>query len=440
VKTFILTLLVLLAAAPALAFEYMEQCEDEPGGVAWRFEDGPITWHLSSTYPSSDLTETEVRSTVLGAFSEWNAPACANVPSQQGVAVAEDPMDVGPEELIIGFYEAAWPAALGEGLLALTRIEFNAAECEMVGGDITFNGDDWTWVIGVPTPDGTQADLQAVMTHEVGHLLGLDHTGIGGSSMNFPYDYDLAWRTLGCDDTGGICDLYPSGDASCADSAYCPCNHPCVDGFCDGLTFSDDVGECWTLFLPEETYAETEPNNESDAVEPIQLSGGDFVINGSSLDCGNDGAQPIADRDWFNFDAPCSGRVFVTLEPQAGDADVDLFVYDDTVGAADAQTRDTGSLEALEAEVGKDFQILVYCWEGSATNWVLRVKYLAPGEIAELPGDEPQGCDCSVGRGLPVGGPLLLMLLLGLSRRGGCGRAVPSSPCGGPSRRDRCAS
>ncbi|MCP4867472.1 MAG: matrixin family metalloprotease [Proteobacteria bacterium] len=419
----------LFVAAPAGAFEYMSFCEDEPTGVAWNFEEGPLTWHLSSTHVSTDLSEDEVRSAVLGAFNQWNEPACSLVPSQQGVAIAAEPFDETVDEVVIGFHEDAWPPSLGAGLLALTRIEFDATACELFAGDIAVNGADWTWVSGQPDGKDGEADLQAVMTHEVGHLLGLNHTQLGGSSMNFPYEYSLAWRTLGCDDSGGICDLYPSGDASCTDSAYCPCGNPCEDGFCDGLTFEDIEGECWQRFLPEESLMETEPNNATEDTVPFQLTGGDVVLSGSSLDCGNDGLQPSADLDWFNFDAPCSGRVFITLEPQAGDADVDLHVFDDTEAVADVQTRDTGSIEALEVEIGEDFQMLVYCWEGSATDYELRIQYLSPGEKPIFPVDEaPDACDCSVGS-RPAGGAFaMLLVVLGLSRQGGRGRGVPSSP------------
>jgi len=432
----------LLLASPAAAFEYMQQCVDEPTGVKWSFAEGPLTWHLSSTRLSTDLGDAEVRSAVLGAFAEWDAPACSNVPSQQGVAVAVDPFDEDAEEVVIGFYEDAWPAALGTGLLALTRIEFDATACTLTGGDIAINGADWTWLSGEPADDGTEADLQAVLTHEVGHLLGLDHTALGGSAMQYPYDYNLAWRTLGCDDSGGICDLYPSGDASCTDSTYCPCSHPCDGGFCDGLTFSDVDGECWELFLPEQPIQETEPNDEADAILPIALTGGDFRVTGSSLSCGNDQTQPTADLDWYNFDAPCSGKVFVTVEPVAGDADVDLFVYDDTELAGDAQFRDTGTIEAVEVQVGEDFQILVYCWEGSATDYELRIQYLAPGEVGEFPLEAgPEGCNCSASGAAPRSAAWALAMgligLIGVSRRGGRGRGGPSSPSAEPARRSR---
>ncbi len=430
-------LAVLLAPAPAAAYEFTGLCEDGESGVAWDYADGPITWRLSSTHPSTQLTDAEVRSAIGGAFAEWDAPACSTVDAQQGAAIAADPFDDGTPELVIGFYEDAWPAALGTGLLALTRIEFDPINCVIRGGDVAVDGADWTWINGSPSGP-PEADLQAVMTHEVGHLLGLSHTNVGASVMSFPYPHDLTWRTLGCDDTGGVCALYPSGDASCTDSSYCPCGNPCVDGFCEGLTF-EEGGECWELFLPEETVAETEPNDDSANLTPIELTGGDIVIEGSSLACGNDGLSPNEDLDWFDFNVPCTGRLFVTVEPSAFDADLDVVVYDDTNAVGDAMTRDAGATEYLEVEVGEHFQILVYCFEGSPTNWTLRAQFLSPGEIPEIPGGPgPEGCSCgSTFGGREAGGGLALALLLLLSRRGGRERGGPAWPCGGPSRRGR---
>lgn len=412
-RSLFLPLLVLLLPGLAQAYEYMAVCDD---GTPAHWPVGEaITWHVSSTHVSDDLSDVQVRSFLADAWEEWATPACADVQGQQGEPAAIDPFTEGDERVVVGFYEDEWPAALGVGLLALTRITWDTDSCEIMDGDIVFNGSDCTWVEGVPQVDG-EKDFPAIATHELGHLLGLDHTEVGGSAMNFPYEDDVAWRDLGCDDSAGVCDLYTRGDTSCIDSAYCPCGFPCIDGVCDGLTFDPEAGQCWSWFAPEEQYLEEEPNDVSTESFHVESEGGDLVITGSLHSCGNDGAQPTGDVDWLDLDAPCEGRAWITLEPGALDSDVDLFVFVDTELTAEDQARRSGEQAAVEVELTHDTQIFLYCWEGSPTDWTVTVHYMAPGELA--PTQDDDGPDCGCAQGADRGSSLVVLLLLaGLLRR-----------------------
>lgn len=72
-------------------------------------------------------------------------------------------------------------------------------------GDIHFD-DDETWV-GTTRGDNSQPiDLVTVAAHEIGHSLGLDHTGVSGSLMLSTYTG--SHRYLGSDDIDGITSLY----------------------------------------------------------------------------------------------------------------------------------------------------------------------------------------------------------------------------------------
>ncbi len=67
-----------------------------------------------------------------------------------------------------------------------------------------------------PSPPSGTFSLQSVATHEEGHLLGLDHSGIGHTVM-FPFGDSTAAHqqtTLAADDAIGISYLYPTSNFS----------------------------------------------------------------------------------------------------------------------------------------------------------------------------------------------------------------------------------
>jgi hypothetical protein len=54
-------------------------------------------------------------------------------------------------------------------------------------------------------------DIQSVLTHEIGHFLGLDHSGLISSVMvPFGAPSQLDQRTLAYDDIAGISEIYPN--------------------------------------------------------------------------------------------------------------------------------------------------------------------------------------------------------------------------------------
>lgn len=72
-------------------------------------------------------------------------------------------------------------------------------------GDIHFD-DSETWTLATRPNDNQPIDLVTVAAHEIGHMLGLDHTGVSGSLM-LP-NYTGSHRFLGSDDIAGIRSLY----------------------------------------------------------------------------------------------------------------------------------------------------------------------------------------------------------------------------------------
>jgi hypothetical protein len=82
---------------------------------------------------------------------------------------------------------------------------------QIIDADILINPAHEFAVGGEAPPAPPVLDLQGVLTQEVGHFLGLDHTGIQGASMygEFGSDGGFSSRTPERDDAIGAMSLYP---------------------------------------------------------------------------------------------------------------------------------------------------------------------------------------------------------------------------------------
>jgi hypothetical protein len=96
----------------------------------------------------------------------------------------------------------------GSGTVAITPLWFYGSGA-ISDADILFNGSGFQFTTSA-TPG--RFDVQDVATHELGHLLGLDHTGVAGATM-FPYvdTSVILHRSLSSDDVAGMRDAYPEG-------------------------------------------------------------------------------------------------------------------------------------------------------------------------------------------------------------------------------------
>ena len=88
------------------------------------------------------------------------------------------------------------------GVLAYTSIKSYGpyGECDIVFND----NEDWYCGTGFP---GWDTDLETICLHEMGHLLGLDHTSQFMAVMYAYYNGEK--RDLHSDDRDGICSMYP---------------------------------------------------------------------------------------------------------------------------------------------------------------------------------------------------------------------------------------
>jgi hypothetical protein len=167
------------------------------------------------------------------AFAAWTEHTCAGRPvdidardltATTGGAVGY--RLTGANTNAIVFRDDAWPHAgprgpEGSGELALTTVTFASATGEILDADIEVNTAEYDIRAGAAAaPSDGVYDLQAVLTHEVGHVLGLAHSA-DREALMFPRagTAEMARLALGADDGQALCASYPPRDGSAAAKA-----------------------------------------------------------------------------------------------------------------------------------------------------------------------------------------------------------------------------
>jgi hypothetical protein len=208
--------------------------------------------------PPLALTADAYFAASVRAAAVWSYPALVGTDIRLSMVAAQDSAGVGYDKKnVIIFRQETWcrqsPRRNDAGVLedycypasalAITSIVKNSSTGEILDTDIEFNAVDYSWGDLVARPDltsPTTGDFQNALTHELGHVLGLDHncytpsdahprlkdntgapavdcynnptlTDTVADATMYPSIAlgDTMRRTLSPDDELGICDIYP---------------------------------------------------------------------------------------------------------------------------------------------------------------------------------------------------------------------------------------
>lgn len=173
---------------------------------------------------------TTARQIVADSFAQWSGVSCLSTLGEtcSGAATgkpnvsAKDlgPIDCGeveyvthgPNANVIVFRDGVWP---NEGIaLALTTVTYKINGGEIYDADIEVQSNPAQVKLGVTDPIAADAyDLRSILTHEVGHFLGLAHTQPANAASTMYERYRAGqtfMRDIAPDDECGICNAYPS--------------------------------------------------------------------------------------------------------------------------------------------------------------------------------------------------------------------------------------
>jgi Matrixin len=178
----------------------------------------PIGYFLSE-HPGNGVTPMDLLGAAERATTTWSGVESARVRfAFQGMTAA--PAEGIDGKTVLGFIDR--PDL--DRVLAATSFMIDTTTGEIAEADIFFNS---RFAFSVaPNGQAERVDLESVVLHELGHLLGLGHSAIGeterssggnrrvvgSGSIMFPIAMTAgatADRVLQADDVAGISDLYP---------------------------------------------------------------------------------------------------------------------------------------------------------------------------------------------------------------------------------------
>lgn len=209
----------LLPAAHARAFECKRS--DKYDFVSLRWSQRQIQYGIRAN-ASVELSH------VQQAFAAWSAPDCTDL--QFDFTRVIDPQETGVNQ--VAFIKSGWltppPNDSGEpraprpvDAVAVTLTTYTRDDGEIQSGLIEVNEERFQFLDAGeacnPSQEPEPYDLISVLTHEVGHFIGLDHTTFYDGSQTDPTMApqvgvcELDKRTLAQDDIEALCLIYPSG-------------------------------------------------------------------------------------------------------------------------------------------------------------------------------------------------------------------------------------
>ena len=218
----------LLASDRARAYCRTSTCDDCPrdddgctiGGkaIAWPGRCAALGAHVAASQ-SADLETVEMLTEQ--AIATGNAVRCGpkGRPPSIELMATDGPIVCGRSEYVADsananvliFRDQAWPYR-GDGQELATTSVRARADGEIVDADIEINGTRPLLVDDAESSGGTVVgahDLLSILTHELGHFLGLDHSSDPESIMQIMLPPRVVRTSLGDDDIAAICAASP---------------------------------------------------------------------------------------------------------------------------------------------------------------------------------------------------------------------------------------
>ncbi len=207
------------------AWEQAMTCDDvyvpcdsgkSPKPTAWKTPCVEI--HLNEK-GTKTLPFEDVEAVVKTSIEAWNVPDRSSVVMSYGGLTDETRIGYNPfideNANIIVFRDEEWNESVM--IMALTSVTNRSSTGQIYDADMEINTYQYRFGI-VSDPTDEVVDLQNTLTHELGHVLGLDHSMVMNATM-YPYAIggETYMRDLFEDDIMAIETIYPLSKAQACD-------------------------------------------------------------------------------------------------------------------------------------------------------------------------------------------------------------------------------
>jgi MYXO-CTERM domain-containing protein len=365
-----LFVLALLAAAPAWAYEYSD-C----GGTDCRWDGMPIRYYVRDPL-GVDLDEDRALAEIRASFDRWDhrhQTLCEPLSfDYQGRFESNEGSEQNLKNVVY-FETGYWP--FGGEALAVTLLWYDQ-DGFLREADIAFNAGDYLWTTETADPANNVYGVRQTLTHEAGHVWGLDHSADKYATMYAYYKSNIAPEDLDYDDIAGAADRY-----------------------CGELPPADDLDE------PNDSYAYF---GELDGVTTLDN-------------------RRLYDDDWYRLTLAEGMRLKLTVTDESPKRYKSLELRDLDGNLVDQQRCDGDCAQAL-GDAGAERRVALVIrgdfdeHQVETTRYTIRLKQVLPGDEGPLTDDDGgdddddsgRGCLCHAGppAGKPVGDWLFLWVVI----------------------------
>jgi hypothetical protein len=195
-----------------------DECKTSGKELFWKTACVGYSLHEDGT---ANIPMKHVRPAIARCFANWVDLECEEGFATISFAELDDvschKTEYNPDAEnanIVLFQDTKWQYTSASNNLAKTTVTFDDETGEILDADIEINHAYNNYTI---SDENVQYDLESVVTHEVGHFIGLDHSLDPVATMNATYDRGTTdLRTLEEDDVLAACAAYaPDREASC---------------------------------------------------------------------------------------------------------------------------------------------------------------------------------------------------------------------------------